>query len=328
MAVGYKGYSSSKLQFKMIRLSIIVPFYNVEKYIEQCIRSLYDQDIPQEEYEVICVDDCSPDGSRAIVEQLQTEFPTLQLIIHERNKKLGGARNTGLRAAKGEYIWFVDSDDYLMPNVVQMLLKEAELLDLDILHFNFWEDRPEGFRFFNKKELYESDVMLGRDFFFRTDGQWWQNNVIVWQKLFRRMFLLQHDLYFVEDIMFEDNDFAIRTFSFANRVKHISLQAYVYRYNSSSITRTSVDINKLFFLTVSCVSLASNMDIIFENGGSRIQNAAIDYIKNTISSVCSNLKKQDIYNRLHFLNRLGICSLIRLKSYLSLRQWLSLIGLH
>ena len=64
----------------MIRLSVIVPFYNVEKYIEQCIRSLYDQDIPKEEYEVICVDDCSPDGSRAIVERLQKEYPNLQLL--------------------------------------------------------------------------------------------------------------------------------------------------------------------------------------------------------------------------------------------------------
>ena len=243
----------------MIRLSIIVPFYNVEKYIEQCIRSLYDQDIPKEEYEVICVDDCSPDGSRAIVERLQKEYPNLQLLIHERNKKLGGARNTGLKAAQGDYIWFVDSDDYLMPNVVQTLLAEAELLDLDILHFNFWEDRPEGLRFFSKKELYESDVLHGIDFFFRQDGQWWQNNVIVWQKIFRRMFLLQHNLFFVEGIMFEDNDFAIRTFSFANRVKHISLQAYVYRYNFLSITRTSIDINRLVFLTVSWVSLAGEM---------------------------------------------------------------------
>lgn len=312
----------------MIRLSIIVPFYNVEKYIEQCIRSLYDQDIPKEEYEVICVDDCSPDGSRAIVERLQKEYPNLQLLIHERNKKLGGARNTGLKAAQGDYIWFVDSDDYLMPNVVQTLLAEAELLDLDILHFNFWEDRPEGLRFFSKKELYESDVLHGIDFFFRQDGQWWQNNVIVWQKIFRRMFLLQHNLFFVEGIMFEDNDFAIRTFSFANRVKHISLQAYVYRYNFLSITRTSIDINRLFFLTVSCVSLASNMDVIIENGGSIMKNAALGYINNTISFVCSNFKKPNgMYDRLQFLSRVGLCSLIRLKPYLSLRQWLSLIGL-
>ena len=121
----------------MLRLSIIVPFYNVEKYIEECIRSLYDQDIPQEEYEVICVDDCSPDGSRAIVERLQTEYPTLRLICHERKRCAGGARNTGLREAKGRYVWFVDSDDYVAPNCLGKLLSESETQDVELLLFGY-----------------------------------------------------------------------------------------------------------------------------------------------------------------------------------------------
>jgi cellulose synthase/poly-beta-1,6-N-acetylglucosamine synthase-like glycosyltransferase len=95
------------------------------------------EDIPHEEYEVICVDDCSPDGSRAIVEQLQQEYPTLRLVCHERNKKLGGARNTGLKEAKGRYIWFVDSDDTISPNILQTLLKTAENSNLDILQFDY-----------------------------------------------------------------------------------------------------------------------------------------------------------------------------------------------
>ena len=110
----------------MLRLSFIVPFYNVEPYIEECIRSLYNQDIPQEEYEVICVDDCSPDGSRAIVERLQKEYPTLKLLIHTENKRQGGARNTGMKVAQGIYIWFMDSDDYIKPNCLKDLLERAE----------------------------------------------------------------------------------------------------------------------------------------------------------------------------------------------------------
>ena len=77
----------------MLRLSIIVPFYNVEQYIEQCIRSLYNQDIPREEYEVICVDDCSRDKSSFIIKRLQKEYKTLQLIQLQQNIKQGGARN-------------------------------------------------------------------------------------------------------------------------------------------------------------------------------------------------------------------------------------------
>ena len=84
-----------------LRLSFIVPFYNVEPYIEECIRSLYAQDISWEEYEVICVDDCSPDGSRAIVERLQKEYPTLKLLTTPENLRQGGARNMGLDIAQG-----------------------------------------------------------------------------------------------------------------------------------------------------------------------------------------------------------------------------------
>ena len=106
----------------MLRLSFIVPFYNVEPYIEECIRSLYNQDIPWAEYEVICVDDCSPDGSRAIVERLQKAYPTLRLLKTPENLRQGGARNMGLDVAQGKYIWFVDSDDYIMPNCLKYML--------------------------------------------------------------------------------------------------------------------------------------------------------------------------------------------------------------
>ena len=96
-------------------LSIIIPVYNVEKYVEKCIRSCENQDIPKENYEVIVVNDGSPDGSLAIVERLANEFSNIK-VINQENKGLSMARNTGLEAAKGEYVWFVDSDDWIEEN--------------------------------------------------------------------------------------------------------------------------------------------------------------------------------------------------------------------
>ena len=93
----------------MIRLSIIIPFYNVEKYIAECLDSVYNQDISEEEYEVICVNDASPDNSRNIVLEYQKKHSNLTLVEHEVNKKLGAARNTGRKIARGKYIWNVDS---------------------------------------------------------------------------------------------------------------------------------------------------------------------------------------------------------------------------
>ena len=218
----------------MIRLSIIVPFYNVEKYIEQCIRSLYDQDIPQDEYEVICVDDCSPDDSRVIVERLQKEYPNLQLLIHERNKKLGGARNTGLKAAKGEYIWFVDSDDYIIPNCLGKLLKEAEENEVDMLHFDIETDSAGNIE--NVVENYFPDgVVSGVSMFFSKQAIWYKNHITAWQKLYRRCFLEDNNLFFAEDVFSEDDDFSFVAYAKAKRVMHVDILGYVYRMNDASI---------------------------------------------------------------------------------------------
>lgn len=96
----------------MIRLSIIIPFYNVEKYIAQCLDGVFSQDIPDEEYEVKCMNDGSPDGSRDIVCSYLPHHPNLRLIDHPRNMKLGAARNTGRKVARGNYIWHVGLERY------------------------------------------------------------------------------------------------------------------------------------------------------------------------------------------------------------------------
>ena len=112
----------------MIKLSFIVPFYNVEKYIGACLDSLYAQDIPEEEYEVICVDDCSPDNSKSIVKEYQKQHANLVLIEHPSNKGLGAARNTGIRAARGQYLWFIDSDDMVCSNVLSEIFSMFHFL--------------------------------------------------------------------------------------------------------------------------------------------------------------------------------------------------------
>ena len=189
-----------------LQLSIIVPMFKVEQYVEDCIRSLYRQDISTLEYEVICVDDCSPDNSAAIVERLQSEFPTLRLIHNERNKKLGGARNTGLKEAKGEYILFVDSDDMLKPNCLKQLIDLMDAGQDDYIHFNYVALYPDGTMGKELQFAIESKQMTGPDMFFDKSMPW-QQQISACRKIYRRDFMLQHDLFFVEDMMYEDNDF-------------------------------------------------------------------------------------------------------------------------
>ena len=224
----------------MIRLSFIVPFYGVEKYIEECIRSLYDQDIPQEEYEVICVDDCSPDGSRAIVERLQKEYPTLRLLEHTENKRQGGARNTGLDAAEGRYIWYVDSDDYIKPNCLKGLLEQAEEENLDILHmyFNRVAER--------QMKMIDYGACTGSQYVFdapiaETPAQ---RCCVVWRSIIKRDLLIQNNIRFAEHVQFEDDDYAYLMFAYAERVHLVPKAEYISRYREDSTMNSPYSLMK------------------------------------------------------------------------------------
>jgi len=109
----------------MLKLSVIIPIYNVEPFLEKCIYSLLKQDIPREEYEIICVNDGSPDKSREIVLRFQTEFHNI-ILIDQKNMGVSQARNSGLDKASGKYLLFVDPDDFIEENSLGSILMEAD----------------------------------------------------------------------------------------------------------------------------------------------------------------------------------------------------------
>lgn len=160
------------------KLSIIVPIYNVEPYLRKCVESLLTQDLNPAEYEIILVDDGSTDGCPAICDEYaQTLHPSGGSrkganikVIHQPNGGLSAARNTGIMAAKGDYVCFVDSDDYWEPNVLGGLMAQVERENLDVLRFK-WQNVNDAYEVFNpnksnpyRLEDYSSDVTTGEDF--------------------------------------------------------------------------------------------------------------------------------------------------------------------
>lgn len=216
------------------RLSIIIPFYNVEQYIVQCLDSIYDQDISEDEYEVICVDDCSPDNSLFLVQEYSKKHNNLVIVQNKYNRKLGGARNAGMEVAHGKYVWFVDSDDFIVENCLGKLLNIAESQNLDVLHFNCLEF-PEAHKI--DRGLTDTSLMNGVDLFYSSDFVWYHDFVTAWRKIHKRQFLIDNKIHFAEHIMYEDNDYAINVFAHARRTMHISDVVYYYRNNPNSITR-------------------------------------------------------------------------------------------
>lgn len=119
-----------------MRLSIIIPVYNVEEYINKCVLSLHQQDIPKEDYEIIIINDGSPDNSRQVVLQLMQQFANI-VFIDQKNTGVSMARNAGIDKAKGKYLLFIDPDDYVLPNCFNRILLTADTITADIVFLGF-----------------------------------------------------------------------------------------------------------------------------------------------------------------------------------------------
>jgi glycosyltransferase involved in cell wall biosynthesis len=226
-----------------IKLSFILPCYNVEKYIAECLDSLYVQDIPEEEYEVICVNDCSPDGTRDIIIDYQQKHPNLILIDHEINKKQGAARNTGTKAAKGEYVWFVDPDDYVTANCLQLIITKAMQSRLDILQFNVEITDKAKFPDFDSSNLkQESIIQTGKAYLQMIMNIHWGRTVEVWRRVYNRDFLNVNHIFFPESFnVGEDAVFFYQSILKCERHKQITDYLYTYRVDNVNSTMNLTD---------------------------------------------------------------------------------------
>lgn len=127
----------------MKKISIIVPVYNVERYIERCVESICQQTYTNTE--IILVDDGSTDSSGKICDEIAVKDPRIR-VIHQQNSGLSAARNAGLAVAKGEYIAFVDSDDYIAQEMYSVMIENMEKYDLDIIGCTSFRDKGEKYR--------------------------------------------------------------------------------------------------------------------------------------------------------------------------------------
>lgn len=224
-----------------MQLSIIVPVYGVANYLCKCIDSLLVQDI--EDYEIILVDDGSPDECPKICDDYAEKYTNIK-AIHQDNKGLSEARNTGTRAAQGEYIMFVDSDDYLEPNVLGALIEQVERDYLDVLRFRMQNVKESG-EVFIPYEGMKSDY---NDYSYEpTDGLSFLNERM-WVQCYAVQFILRRELALQEQftlgIYFEDTDWTPRMLLRAKRVASTDLVVYNYLWREGSITLSQKDITK------------------------------------------------------------------------------------
>lgn len=226
-------------------ISVVVPVYNVERYLKKCLDSILDQEF-EGRIEVICVNDGSTDNSLQILEEYSKSSSKI-VLINQENKGLSAARNTGLKNSKGKYIMFIDSDDYLKNNkVLTLLYNEIVTNDLDfvIADFEFdYEDKEKNYRIQRSEEI-KNKIMAGRDFY---DLGIKSKSImsVVGNKLYKTEFLVENNLSFYEGIIYEDMEFTPKAYYLASKVKYIDEVIYMYRQREDSITTSNVNAKKL-----------------------------------------------------------------------------------
>ncbi|MDE6626978.1 MAG: glycosyltransferase [Lachnospiraceae bacterium] len=223
----------------MIKVSVIIPIYNVEKYIEECLLSAMRQTL--KEIEIICVNDGTRDDSMQIVRRYAEEDERI-VIIDKENGGLSSARNAGIKAAQGEYLYFLDSDDYIAENMLEVLFSECDRDNLDVIYFDaeaFFEtpeleEQHGHFKDYYRRPSMFEDVVSGPELFARMENLHLFRPSACLQML-RRDMLLNNSIFFFEGIVHEDNLFSLQTIFAAERVKHIATPFYKRRVREESI---------------------------------------------------------------------------------------------
>lgn len=216
-----------------MELSIIVPIYNVEEYLRECLESLYQ--IKNIDYEVILVNDGSKDSSRNIMEEFQKLYPKKTVIVDKENGGLSSARNAGMRVAKGEYLSFIDSDDFIDVEEYEKFFKEGKGVDVIVGNMRYYTPEKTGAPLFRNDLIKNGGIMKGTDFFWAVfqKPKCFREEVV--DDIYRRDFLLKNNIWFNESIVHEDSEFTPMVYLRVEKVKYIDRAFYFYRQRSGSI---------------------------------------------------------------------------------------------
>lgn len=219
-------------------ISVVIPVYNVEKYLAECVDSVLGQSYT--DYEIILVDDGATDSSGRMCDEYAQKDPRIR-VIHQANSGLSAARNTGLKAARGEYVYFLDSDDYIEENTLERLAALAESEQADVVFFDghvFFDecDEDDSVSRYVRKEKYQPQS--GREMLLSL-LQKEEYRTAVPLMLFRTGYLRENKLQFEEGIIHEDELFTFLVYNADGRVAHCHEQLYARRVRPASIMTSS-----------------------------------------------------------------------------------------
>ena len=228
-----------------MELSLIVPIYNVEEFLRECLDSLYK--IKGIEKEIILVNDGTKDNSMDIIREYEAKYPEITVVVDKPNGGLSSARNAGLKIAKGEYISFIDSDDFIDTELFEKFYHEGVKDKLDIIIGNaiYYKDGVVGNELFRSPAVKEGKILTGLEFLDLSFEKPKCFREEVWDDIYRREFLLENNLFFYEGLIHEDSLFTPLAYIKAKKVRFIDAPFYFYRQRvggiMSKVDQRSID---------------------------------------------------------------------------------------
>lgn len=235
-------------------VSVIIPCFNVEEYVERCIDSLVKQSIGLDNIELIFVNDASEDKTLEVLKRYENKYSETILIIDlEQNLRQGGARNIGMQYASADYIGFVDADDWVESDMYEKLYKKALEQDCDIVVCGY------------KRDTSGNEIMGGtgrEDELIIIDSIEKRKALIVegiaggiWSKLYKKELLVQHNIQYPEKLFYEDNYFTSILFLYVERVYNLEEYLYHYCIRYGSTVSTANSLHQLDRLTIELMKL-------------------------------------------------------------------------
>ena len=255
----------------MYKVSVIVPIYNVEKYIKKCLNSLVNQTL--QEIQIILVNDGSKDKSGEIAKEYAQMYKNKILYLEKENGGLSDARNYGIPYAEGEYIAFIDSDDYIDENAYEEMYDKAKKENSDYVECDFIWEYPNK----NKIDRYKEYTDL-KEMFKNV-------RVVAWNKLIKKEIILKNNLYFPKGLRYEDVEFTYKLIPFVNKFAYVNKPFIHYVQREGSIANVQNERTAEIFTVLDNVIEFYKKNNIYEKYRDELEYNYARYL------LCSSLKR-------------------------------------
>ena len=287
-------------------LSIIIPVYNVEKYIQACIDSIFRQGLAADRFEVIIVNDGTQDRSMEVIADIVAQHDNI-VIINQENQGLSMARNNGMAIAKGEYILFVDSDDMLVSNSLKPIISLALETKPDMVVADYQVMDDEKIESLKRHEARQNGAFsyqetTGRELFLHH-FIYYQCNV--WRALYRREFLVANKMRFVPGIRYEDVPFTHEAYLRAKKCMRASWLLYIYRIGREGAITNGLDLSKAKDMSL---SIGKTWQLLHVEGLSREEKYKLTA---NIHDIVSAMIYATVYTMPEMGDRLTVVSLLK-----------------